>query len=270
MIYYCEICNKEYKNYNSLYGHNKRYHNKTVKKQNIMCTDCNKQFTRIDSLQRHQKTCKKTNYDAKKEIIDFLKEKYNNDIIDEMLNKETIKEFDNQINGDKNNNNGINDSNLHNSLNEQHINSHNTQNFNVIVNLGDENLSELLTVKEQLKILNKRNKCLEYIIQYIHFNDKFPQFKNVMIDDLKSDKALKFDVDKKDYIVVKKNELLDDIIENRLSDIEEFCVKNDEDVKKTTKKLVNRYIKKMEKEFEDPKSQFMKEQKKTIEVTMYN
>ena len=244
MSFFCEKCEKFYKTYQSLYNHKKIYHSdikeseKVRKKEknenNNECEYCNKSYSTKYTLARHHETCKD------RQLI-----------------------VNNSIDGDHN-------VLIHGDNNEPHINSHNTQNIQVIVNMGDENLSELLSVKEQLKILNKRNKCLEYIIQYIHFNDKFPQFKNVMVDDLKSDVAFKFDTNKKDYIAVKKDDLLDDLIENRLSDIEEFCTNNEDDVKRVTKQRINRYISKMEKEFEDPKSIFMKEQKKNLELTMYN
>lgn len=249
MSFYCDKCDKYYKSYQSLFNHKKYYHEKkrkVTKKPNtdesVVCEYCDNSYSSKYTLTRHHNTCKK------KPVISIQ------------------NDGDNNINGDENINGN---NNLYNS--EQHVNSHNTQNItNVIVNLGNENLAELLSAKEQIKILNKRNKCLEYAIQYIHFNDRFPQFKNIMIDDLKSDKAFKFDINKKDYIVVKKDELLDDIIENRLSDIDEFRTINEDELGKVTKQRVEKYTKKMVKEFENPKSQFIKDQKKNIEAIMYN
>lgn len=236
MSFQCDLCDKYYKSYKSLYTHKYSYHNDEEYNNINKCKYCEKIYANKYSLARHNKKCKQPVQDV----------------------SNTIEGNDNFITNGNNNINGYNNNNQYNNS------------INVIVNMGDENLSELLTVKEQLKILNKRNKCLEYIIQYIHCNDKFPQFKNVMISDLKSNTAFKFDSNVKDFIVVKKDELLDDLIENRLNDIEEFCTNNIDDVKKTTKKRIGNYISKIEREFEDPKSKFIKEQKKNLELTMYN
>lgn len=260
MNFHCNICDKYYKTYKSLYTHNSIYHNNTeeVGKQ---CEFCNKSYATKYTLDRHYTTCNS------KPINTNINNTNNNNNDNNHNDNNHIKgDYNNHINGNENDNINGNDNNNVNG-DDNHINSHN---ISVIVNLGNENLSELLTVKQQLNILNKRNKCLEYIIKYIHFNDKFPQFKNIMIDDLKSNKAFKFDSSKKDYIVVTKDDLLDDLIENRLSDIEEFCVNNDEDIKKITKQRILKYIHKMEKEYENPKSIFFKEQKDNIELSIYN
>jgi hypothetical protein len=270
MNYFCSICNKSYKNYNSLYKHNKRYH--TESSNGINCLHCGKFLTRKDGLSKHQKTCKEyknceLEY-AKQDLKTMITEKYDTEIAKKLLSKNIdVTKVNNGIIGN-NNQHSYNDSIFH--SNNQTNSNNQTQNINVIVNLGDENLSELLTAKQQIKILNQRNQSLEYIIKYIHFNKDFPQFQNIMIDDLKSKIAYTFDSNKKDYVAIKKDELIDDLIENRLSDIEEFYTNNVDEIKQTTKDRIRKFVDKVMKEFDKGDSKYIDEKKKDIELLMFN
>ena len=64
MLYNCNLCNKEYKSYQSLWNHNKIKHvNLCLKISNkeckFSCEQCNKKFTRNDNLKYHiNNTCK--------------------------------------------------------------------------------------------------------------------------------------------------------------------------------------------------------------------
>ena len=124
---------------------------------------------------------------------------------------------------------GNNNINKITKINKYTTNSNN--NIQLTINFGNEDLMNEFTDKEQIKILNKRYNCLEYLIEYTHFNDKFPQFQNMYIDDLKSNKAHIYDKHKQDFKVVNKNEMLDDLIENRLNDINDFYQKNSTNLK---------------------------------------
>jgi len=74
MEYICNICNKEYSSYQSLWIHNKKYHNKSINTEhkqaqittekihsNYKCEFCTKILSRHDSLKRHYKNCKTKN-----------------------------------------------------------------------------------------------------------------------------------------------------------------------------------------------------------------
>jgi hypothetical protein len=62
----CNICNKEYKSYQTLWNHNKIKHNdlcikikQNYKECKFSCESCNKKFTRKDNLKYHKNnTCK--------------------------------------------------------------------------------------------------------------------------------------------------------------------------------------------------------------------
>ena len=84
MEYICNICNKNYSSYQSLWIHNKKYHVKkiinkhkqthiTTEKQSsaFECKFCNKILSRQDSLKRHEKNCKiKVEADKKQSEIE--------------------------------------------------------------------------------------------------------------------------------------------------------------------------------------------------------
>jgi superfamily II helicase len=81
MEYKCNICNKKYKSYKSLWNHNKKFHitnvdnkcllvNKNTSLVNpgkhtaenlLICYYCNKTFNKRQSRWRHEKICKNKN-----------------------------------------------------------------------------------------------------------------------------------------------------------------------------------------------------------------
>ena len=83
MVFFCKICNKNYKSKKSLYVHNHKYHKKITqnntqtalnstqtapnstkkinKINNKICPFCNLTFTRLYSKNRHMKICKVKN-----------------------------------------------------------------------------------------------------------------------------------------------------------------------------------------------------------------
>ncbi len=84
-------------------------------------------------------------------------------------------------------------------------NSNNTVNNTInIVKFGSENLSEILSENEMLKITEFINSSVNESIKRVHFNNKRPELKNIRIKNLK-DKHLeihngkKFITDKKSF-----------------------------------------------------------------------
>ena len=94
-------------------------------------------------------------------------------------------------------------------------------NFN-LVGFGKEELSDVLSNKEQLKILKKKFKSLPYMIDYVHFNKDYPQYMNFIITSIKNNIAYKYDEKKKQFIAGNKEELLNELIDNRMFDIDTF------------------------------------------------
>ena len=94
-------------------------------------------------------------------------------------------------------------------------------NFN-LVGFGKEEFSEILSNKEQLKILKKKFNSLPYMIDYVHFNKDYPQYMNFIITSIKNNIAYKYDEKKKQFIAGNKEELLNELIDNRMFDIDTF------------------------------------------------
>ena len=179
--YTCNICNKNYSCRQNLHRHNKRFHpkntpNLTLSEQNyskldvpgvkivknntsgeteFFCEFCNKSFSRKYNLNRHLKLkrCLKLkdieneNLNLKKENEEFKKELncIKSQLL-EVMNKQckvhykTLQKINNQL---------IN--NNYNNFNNFYIN---------IVQLGQEDLVNTLSKKEQVKILKKKYQSL--------------------------------------------------------------------------------------------------------------
>jgi hypothetical protein len=259
MEYRCTECNKIYSSYQSRWLHIKKYH-KTLSaklppkcrqnRQNIhkippnpakmaeieslkfVCTNCEKIFTRKDSLNKHinlnRCKCEKNN---KTELINILKKEVLNDPIfkNELLKSlkihpKTLQKINNQLN-----NNNINNG---------------TINYN-IVQLGNENLEDILSSKEKMKILNKKGNSLKEIVELVHISNKYNQFKNVYITNLQNTIGYKFDSNNNKFIAVNKSDLLDDIIDCRMYDIQTFYNEMETSFDEETKKIIKRFIDRM-------------------------
>jgi len=80
-IYMCNICNRIYKNYSSLWHHNKKFHKKPeeiVIPKSLQCEYCNKIFNTRSAKSIHKKKCNKDNknniYNIEKIKLEQLKE----------------------------------------------------------------------------------------------------------------------------------------------------------------------------------------------------
>ena len=249
----CKTCNKNYKSKQSLWNHKNKYHIhqnppiSTIILQNptkhhqitpnvsspnnnkYQCEYCLNIFSRNDSLNRHYTRCKikKSNQNSNDEIIDMLKntvkqqsEEINNvkKTLMEIINKKckihpkTLQKINKQLNGD---NNGI--------INENNTTNNITYN---IIGFGHENLSDVFSKKEKLKILKHKYCSLPHLVEYAHFNDKYPQFKNILITNTQNKLAYKYDIKSKQFIAINKDELLEDIVDARMCDISSLSKKS--------------------------------------------
>ena len=75
MDFFCSICNKHFKSYQSIWNHNKKFHTENNiynKDKQFFCDKCNKKFTRKHNLTLHlHNTCKGAN--TNQEIIHDIK-----------------------------------------------------------------------------------------------------------------------------------------------------------------------------------------------------
>ena len=156
----------------------------------IKCNECNKIFKEDRSLKRHMKYyCKALDIINKSDLI------------------QTIYELKKELSNTKNN---ININNINGTINTGTMN--NTTN-NIIINAyGNEDLSHI-TDKEYTQLFNKCNSIIPTLIELIHFNDNKPENANVFISNIKSPHAYVYDGKK--WILKNKNELIDDIYDNK-------------------------------------------------------
>jgi len=291
--YRCNICNKYYKTRQSLWNHNNRYHkddnnhissnvthnedlitkctsklpqNEAINKNKMSCIRCKKEFSRKDNLKRHEKTCKKNISEDQNEMINLLieqlkeQQQQNQEMkktLMEIINKnckihpKTLQKINKQLNGDNNTINEITNNTINN-------------NYNIIA-LGHENLTDVFSRKEKMAILKYRYCSLPHLVEYTHFNDKYPQFKNILITNTQNTLAYKLDNKKKKFITVNKNDLLDDIIDERMCDLSSFYEELENDLDEKTKEILEIVKEKIE---SDPAYKELK--KKDIKLIIYN
>ena len=229
MEYYCKLCEKKYKNYKSLWKHNYIYHkphpaentplpppNPPEQHQNTpknKCNFCNIIFSRNDSLTRHinknrcKNETKKEQYkddeilEMKKEMLEYRKEM---ELLKDQLQKalkihpKTLQKINTQLN-----NNG-------------------TINNTVIIQLGKEDLSKMLTMDEKMSILNRQAMGINDLVKLVHTSGKYQKCMNVYITNLQNTIGYMYDEKQNNFIAVNKNELLNDLVDSRMYDIEKF------------------------------------------------
>jgi hypothetical protein len=142
----------------------------------------------------------------------------------------------------------------------------NIQNINII-GFSNENLDQLFSSHEKYLILKKRYMCLNHLIEYTHFNKKYPELNNIKITNLKDNIAHKYNDEKKQFIATTKDELIADLINERMHDIEDFTF---DDV--AYNKLDERnkdIIKDLYKQFMDD-DDFIDKRKEQLKLLIYN
>jgi len=219
------------------------------------CIKCNYEFNNRQSKWRHEKTCNqkedkldlvlKENIEMKKENIEIKKEI---ESLKNMLQK-ALKIHPKTLN--KMNNNGC-------------IVNNGTMNVQ-LVQLGHENLEDVLSIKQKLSILNRQAMSINDLVELIHTTPEFKQFQNVCITNLQSSFGFMYNEKAKKFIAVNKNELLDDLIDNRMYDINNFFkeIENKLTPEKATrvKKFIDRMLK-------EPELKNLK--KEEIKLILYN
>jgi len=258
-LYNCDICKKKYKSYKSLWNHNKQFHNSNViignqietnaettgnqnKKSLLVCKICKKEFNHRNNRWRHEKSCKDTN---KQNIeIQLQLSQKENEILKlklkiEKSNKMHPKSFK------KLNNMLINNA----LMNSNNINSNNSVNNYNILSLGNENIPEVLSLIDKKKIMNAKYLCLEKMVEIAHCGN-YNQFKNIVITNLKDNIAYRFDQTKGYFLTTTKNDVLNDIINNRITDIEEIYdeLSTTNKINEETKNLITKFLEKIQNE----------------------
>lgn len=243
----------------------------TIKSKQItknICEFCNYEFARSDTLKKHLNRCriKKSDFNLLKEKNDLLEKQLKQQseemlkmkqMLSEIINKKgkvhpkTLNKINKQLTGDYNT---INDLTNNGIINNTYV-----------LALGHENLPEIFTKKEKINVLKNKFNCLPYLVEYTHFNDKYPQFKNILITNTQNNLAYKFDNKIKQFKAVDKNELLEDIVNERMYDINSFYDELEEKLDEKTKDIIEKVKSKID---NDPEYREIK--KKDIKLIIYN
>jgi hypothetical protein len=224
----CEICDKKYKTLSGLWKHNRKNHrakqNKDTKtganekndlenEQIYKCKYCDKSFKYSQSKYRHQKTCKNKN----KKKVDVL--------------PVSVDKMETTINNSITNN----------------INTTNTTNNIMIVNFGEEKPLDYLTERDKLNILKQYGGgAIEYCVKIVHYNDRLPQFRNIETRNLK-DKYCSI-YRNGEFITALKNECYEEMIGNRVVDIDDINQEYQEKVSKRIYESINNMCDKVQEE----------------------
>jgi hypothetical protein len=228
----CNICVKTYSSYKSLWNHNKNFHNNNVsiispnvsKSVNsvskntpnvsntlskVICKWCNKKYSSTQNRWKHEQKCKnkENNKDKIKQLeatINELKAQVQS-ILNEKgkIHHKTLQKINNQLTNNINNGNIMN---------------------NTYVKFGDLDYERILNSKQVKNILHKQFKCLEESIKQVHFNEQLPEYNNVFITNMKDDIAYVFNG--KQFISVRKNEMLNELIDVHVNEINLSLEKN--------------------------------------------
>jgi len=221
--------------------------NKESKK--YQCEHCYKWYTTKRSLNAHQQeVCKMSQENKKNNMIDII----NN------LKKE-IEKKDNIINNISNstiNNGTINDS----AINNGTVN--NTNNTNITINAyGKEDLSHI-TDTDYKNIFNKCNSAIPMLIDLVHFNEKKTENANVYISNMRSQYAYIYDGKK--WILKNKDELIDDIYDNKCI----ILLEKYDDLKNILSDLTKRHFEHFKNKYDS--DDMKKNVSNRIELLLYN
>ena len=240
----CNICNKQYSSYKSLWNHNKEFHknnnikvlnnsekvlnnSENVKKYN--CKYCNIQFLNVKTRWSHEQKCKISCNEKNQKELELLLAKENNIRLKEesrilklKLKLQQADKVDNITLNKLNkillkHNNRIKNStvNSHNTIN----NIQNVQNNFQLVGFGKEEITELLTNNEKKLIMNSKYGCLEKLIEIVHCG-KYSQFKNVILTNMKDNYMYKYDDTKGCFILGTKSEIMNTLVDGKLFDLD--------------------------------------------------
>ena len=258
-LHSCQICNKKYKTYKSLWNHNKKFHdtccqvndkicqnvsNKCQKK--ILCENCKKEFNTRQAKSYHKKICIKNINELEIKKLDLALKKEEARILQLKIKLQKSEKIDNVTLKKLNKllierNNRIKNINSHNTIN----NTQNIINNFQLIGFGKEEVVETLSNKDKKLIMEARYNSLDKLIEIIHCG-KYSQFKNIIITNMKDNYMYKYDDKVGHFVLSTKTDVLNSLIDYRIEDLEtiyhELLDKNklDENTKDIIEKFINK------------------------------
>lgn len=276
----CDNCQQEFARNENLVYHKEH---DSCKEKDFACDSCGKKFTSKQSMQRHVRTTclVKKNQDAERELILERLVKVENEhktIIQE--NKTKFKTMSKEIKQLKTtneklvkklkvvenktiNNNTINNNTINNNVNNgiNNVNNGIVINHISLVGYGKEDLSKL-DKSELIKILHQGFFSTLKLTEAVHFNPKYPEYHNIYISNMKDKYAMMFDG--KNWTLITKEELINQIYEDKKNYIEENLEEFVKSLPVSRKNALERWLE------TDDENAKIKEIKNSIKLLLYN
>jgi len=238
-------------------------------KKEIMCNYCGYKTERIDNYNRHKSSCKKKKREIseKEEILNKLLNKVENQ---DNIIKELNKKIDKLENNNKINNHTQNNKNIKN----QNNGISNTIN---IIGFGKEDLSKIDNTSFFEALTQMGYKIPAKMLEKIHINEKYPEYKNIYISDINRGKAMIYDGKK--WKLDKYDNISDTLLDKVLNFIEERYdeIKDDASIPEKKKTSMEKRLKILEimKDYEEEKEreryEYLRNQcKDKIKIDLYN
>jgi len=283
----CKYCKKEYSSQSSRSNHIKKYHKDLIEsfkpedKPNLIldkpiykskishdlideykCKFCSNKYKHFQSRWKHEQKCKNNNNGGNEEtekikLLENKNAKIEKEISEYKKEMEKLKDMLQKSLK-------IHPKTL-NKINNQ-LNNSGTINNITIIQLGHENLSEILNTKQKKNILNRQAMSLNDLVDLVHVSGKYKKFQNVYITNLQSTFAYKFDEKENKFIAVNKNELLNYLVDSRMYDIEKFYEEVCPELEPKRAEQIKKFIDRMGNE-EDELKGIKKEE---IKLILYN
>jgi hypothetical protein len=198
----CDICNKNYASYKTLWYHNKTQHDRIIEKEDTIhrCEFCNKEYKTRQSKSRHKKFCDKKATAEIEEISSIINNLQNK--INYLEKTQPLQTQQNIIN--------INNGTINNQTNKVYINR-----------IGEEDPFEL-KYHEIQKILSQEIKSIISFIEYLNFNEQLPSNHNFMTSSLESNYLTIYNSDENTFEKQRKKYVFDEIMSSSINKIEKL------------------------------------------------
>jgi len=289
MDHICSICNKYFSNKKNQLKHNRNIHGvycidkgrRRDEANMYNCKYCNKEYINLQSRWHHEIKCKDKIQEphAKIEVTnEFYSQVLKNRLLEkELEHKNEIIKIQKKLlhakRVDTKTFKTVNKILMDRSYNNNTINNNTYQ----ILSLGNEELINVLTLEQKKQIMNSRLTSLEKIVEIAHCGD-LNQYKNILITNLKDNYAYRYDESKGYFITIVKDDLLKDVIVNRVMDIEAIYdeLKTANKINERTKKLIQDFLDKMDNndnpffDNETKYDNFMSYKKDRVKILLYN
>jgi hypothetical protein len=216
VIHKCETCHKEF-NIKRLYNNHLLRKNPCKPELDNICIYCNNNYSNKSNLNKHLNICKKnTTNSNNKTTIDELKELIKQELkkdTEELKKKvdEQQKKIEELTQLTESNHNIINNqpSSTNITLNDNSVTNNTTNNIINIFSVGKEDLSRL-SKEEIIKICTSGTYYPLVAAEIIHCNEKYPEFQNFMISNLRSNTGLILINDK--WVTKSQDEILSTLL----------------------------------------------------------